>query len=68
MKIQRQYSNYFGINKKTTITVYNSVNNEHIRNTTEKLNEKIKQEKLYGDERRRQGLKTKKTFTFKYDR
>lgn len=39
---------------KTTITVYNSVDNEYIRNTTEKLNEKIKQEKLYEDERRRQ--------------
>ena len=39
---------------KTTITVYNSVDNEYIRNTTEKLNEKIKQEKLYADERRRQ--------------
>ena len=39
---------------KTTITVYNSVDNEYIRNTTEKLNEKIKQEKLYEDEKRRQ--------------
>ena len=46
---------------KTTITVYNSVDNEYIRNTTEKLNEKIKQEKLYADERRRQEeIKTKK--------
>ena len=46
---------------KTTITVYNSVDNEYIRNTTEKLNEKIKQEKLYEDERRRQEeIKTKK--------
>ena len=27
---------------KTTITVYNSVDNEYIRNTTDKLNEKIK--------------------------
>ena len=46
---------------KTTITVYNSVDNEYIRNTTEKLNEKIKQEKLYADERRRQEeIQTKK--------
>ena len=46
---------------KTTITVYNSVDNEYIRNTTEKLNEKIKQEKLYEDERRRQEeINTKK--------
>ena len=46
---------------KTTITVYNSVDNEYIRNTTEKLNEKIKQEKLYEDERRRQEeIQTKK--------
>ena len=46
---------------KTTITVYNSVDNEYIRNTTEKLNEKIKQEKLYEDEKRRQEeIQTKK--------
>ena len=46
---------------KTTITVYNSVDNEYIRNTTEKLNEKIKQEKLYEDEKRRQEeINTKK--------
>ena len=46
---------------KTTITVYNSVDNEYIRNTTEKLNEKIKQEKLYEDEkRRREELENKK--------
>ena len=46
---------------KTTITVYNSVDSEYVRNTTEKLNEKIKQEKLYEDERRRQEeIKTKK--------
>ena len=45
----------------TTITVYNSVDNEYIRNTTEKLNEKIKKEKLYEDERRRQEeINTKK--------
>ena len=50
---------------KTTITVYNSVDNEYIRNTTEKLNEKIKQEKLYADERRRQEeIKTKKMICF----
>ena len=46
---------------KTTITIYNSVDNEYIRNTTEKLNEKIKHEKLYEDEKRRQEeIKTKK--------
>ena len=46
---------------KATITVYSSVDNEYIRNTTEKLNEKIKQEKLYEAERRRQEeVKTKK--------
>ncbi len=46
---------------KTTITVYNSVDNEYIRNTTEKLNEKIKQEKLYEDEKRkREELENKK--------
>ncbi len=46
---------------KTTITVYNSVDNEYIRNTTEKFNEKLKQEKLYEDEKRRQEeVKTKK--------
>ena len=50
---------------KTTITVYNSVDNEYIRNTTEKLNEKIKQEKLYEDERRRQEkINTKKNSLF----
>ena len=27
---------------KTTITVYNSVDNEYIRQTTEKFNEKVK--------------------------
>ena len=31
---------------KTTITVYNSVDNEYIRQTTEKFNEKVKEDQL----------------------
>ena len=31
---------------KTTITVYNSVDNEYIRHTTEKFNEKVKEEQM----------------------
>ena len=32
---------------KTTITVYNSVDNEYIRQTTEKFNEKFKEDNLF---------------------
>ena len=39
---------------KTTITVYNSVDNEYVRQTTEKFNDKIRQEQLYLNEKRRQ--------------
>ena len=35
---------------KNTITVYNSVDSEYIRNTTEKLNEKNKEVQMYLDE------------------
>ena len=38
---------------KTTITVYNSVDNEYIRNTTDKLNEKIKEVEMYLDDQKR---------------
>ena len=38
---------------KTTITVYNSVDSEYIRNTTEKLNEKIKEVQMYLDDQKR---------------
>lgn len=31
---------------KTTITVYNSVNNEYVRQTTEKFNERVKEEQM----------------------
>jgi integrase len=39
---------------KTTITVYNSVNSDYVRNTTEKLNEKLKQEQIYKEEKDRE--------------
>ncbi len=39
---------------KTTITVYNSVDNEYVRQTTEKFNEKIRQEQLYLNQKRRE--------------
>ena len=35
---------------KTTITVYNSVDSEYVRNTTDKFNEKIKQDQLYQEQ------------------
>ena len=35
---------------KTTITVYNSVDSEYVRNTTEKFNEKLKQDQLYKEQ------------------
>ena len=38
---------------KNTITVYNSVDSEYIRNTTEKLNEKIKEVQMYIDNQKR---------------
>ena len=38
---------------KTTITVYNSVDSEYIRQTTDKFNEKIKQEQILLDEKKR---------------
>ena len=38
---------------KTTITVYNSVDSEYIRNTTDKLNEKIKEVEMYLDDQKR---------------
>lgn len=34
---------------KTTITVYNSVNNEYVRQTTEKFNERVKEEQMLLD-------------------
>ena len=38
---------------KATITVYNPVDNEYIRNTTDKLNEKIKEVEMYLDDQKR---------------
>lgn len=38
---------------KTTITVYNSVDNEYVRQTTEKFNEKLKEDQLVLDKRQR---------------
>ena len=46
---------------KTTITVYNSVDSEYIRNTTEKLNEKIKEVQMYLDnQKRKEDIKSRK--------
>ena len=46
---------------KTTITVYNSVDNEYIRNTTDKLNEKIKEVEMYlNDQKRHEDLENRK--------
>lgn len=38
---------------KTTITVYNSVDNEYVRQTTEKFNEKLKEDQLYIEQKQR---------------
>lgn len=38
---------------KTTITVYNSVDNEYIRQTTEKFNEKVKEDQLILEQKKR---------------
>ena len=38
---------------KTTITVYNSVDNEYIRQTTEKFNEKVKEDRLILEQKKR---------------
>lgn len=35
---------------KTTITVYNSVDSEYVRQTTEKFNEKVKEEQMLIDQ------------------
>ncbi len=46
---------------KTTITVYNSVDSEYIRNTTEKLNEKIKEVQMYlDDQKRKEDIESRK--------
>ena len=46
---------------KTTITVYNSVDSECIRNTTEKLNEKIKEVQMYlDDQKRKEDIESRK--------
>lgn len=46
---------------KTTITVYNSVDSEYIRNTTEKLNEKIKEVQMYlNDQKRKEDIESRK--------
>ena len=39
---------------KTTITIYNSVDNEYIRNTTNKLNEKIKETVYFAEQKNRE--------------
>ena len=39
---------------KTTITVYNSVDNEYIRQTTEKFNEKVKEDQLIIEQKKRE--------------
>ena len=46
---------------KTTITVYNSVDSEYIRNTTEKLNEKFKEVQMYlDDQKRKEDIESRK--------
>ena len=41
---------------KTTITVYNSVDNEYIKHTTDKFNEKVKEEQMVLDKQTRGGV------------
>ena len=55
---------------KTTITVYNLVDSECIRNTTKKLNEKIKEVSMYLDnQKRKEEIESRKErFAFKYYR
>lgn len=46
---------------KTTITVYNSVDSEYILNTTEKLNEKVKEVQMYlDDQKRKEDIESRK--------
>lgn len=40
----------------TTITVYNSVNSEYIRQTTEKFNEKVKEDQLILEQKKREDV------------
>ena len=41
--------------------MYNSVDSEHIRNTTEKLNEKIKEVQMYlNDQKRKEDIESRK--------
>lgn len=39
---------------KTTITVYNSVDSEYVRQTTEKFNEKLKEDQLVLEQKQRE--------------
>ena len=41
---------------KTTITVYNSVDSEYIRQTTEKFNEKVKEDQLILEQKKREDV------------
>lgn len=41
---------------KTTITVYNSVDSEYVRQTTEKFNEKVKEEQMLLDKNIREDV------------
>lgn len=41
---------------KTTITVYNSVDNEYIRQTTEKFNEKLKEDQILLEQKKRDDI------------
>lgn len=42
---------------KTTITVYNSVDSEYVRQTTEKFNEKLKEDNLFIEQPQEQQIK-----------
>lgn len=41
---------------ETKITVYNSVNSEYIRQTTEKFNEKVKEDQLILEQKKREDV------------
>lgn len=52
---------------KTTIMVYNSVDNEYIRQTTDKFNEKVKEDQMLLEKKQREEILDQRTDSFVAD-
>ena len=52
---------------KTTIMVYNSVDNEYIRQTTDKFNEKVKEDQMLLEKKQREEILDQRTDNFVAD-